>query len=354
MGVRKRYNKWWVDFSFNRTRHRKVSPENSKKGAEAYELVLKQRLARGEPIDKITTKPITYRDFAVNWLETYVKSNNKFSEVQNKETILRIHLVPFFGKLSLERIKSFDIEQYKTEKLKESLSPKSINNHLTVLRKSLQCALEWELIQHFPYVRKLKVPPQIFDFLRIDESHRLINSADGIWRKMIITALGTGLRFGELIALNWDDIDLQRRELTVRKSLVRGILGSPKSNKIRKLPIPESVYTVLKDMSPKQGYIFSDTSGIPLNKHTCLRRLHECCQKACLREIGWHCLRHTFASHLAQAGANLVAVQNLLGHSEIRTTMRYAHITGDLLKEAIGVLEFERNKKTCHNNVTGH
>lgn len=346
MSVRKRYNKWWVDFSFGGSRYRKVSPDNSKKGAEAYEIILKQRLARDEPVEKVATKKITYKEFAADWLNTYVKNNNKYSEVQNKESTLRIHLLPFFGNVPLENIKTLDIERYKTEKLKSNLNPKTINNHLTVLRKSLQCAMEWEIIQNFPYVRKLKVPPQKYDFLTIEECNRLINSANGIWRRMIIVALGTGLRFGELIALSWDDVDLQRKEMTVRKSFVRGILGSPKSNKIRKLPISESVYKALKDISPRQGFVFSDIKGKPLNKHTSLRRLHKSCQKAGLRKIGWHCLRHTFASQLAQGGANLVAVQNLLGHSEIRTTMRYAHITEDLLRDAIDILDSEMKRKS--------
>lgn len=352
MGVRKRHNKWWVDFSFSGTRYRRVSPENSKKGAEAYEAVLKQRLARGEPVDgEEKKKPVGFKEFAADWFRTYVKNNNKFSEVQNKEMTLRVHLLPFFGKQPLEKIKSLDIERYKAEKLDEGLSPKSINNHLTILRKSLQCAMEWEMIKNLPHVKKLKVPPQKFDFLTIGECHRLIDSADGIWRKMIIVALGTGLRFGELTALTWDDVDLARSSLTVRQAFTRGRLSSPKSNKIRMVPISESVKTAIGDILPKRGFVFHDIHGRPLNKHTSLRKLHGFCRKAGLREIGWHCLRHTFASHLTQAGANLVAVQNLLGHSEIRTTMRYAHITGDLLQEAIGVLETERNRK-IKNSVT--
>jgi len=346
MGVRKRHQKWWVDFSFDGNRYRRPSPDNTKSGAQVFEAVLKQKLARGEPTEVIKVEKIIYKDFALNWLETYAKNNNKHSEVQNKESNLRLHLIPFFGNLPLENIKSLDIEKYKTEKLNENLNPKTINNHLTVLRKSLQCAVEWEMLKNFPYVRKLKVPPQKFDFLSIEECHQLINSADGIWRRMIIVALGTGLRFGELIALSWDDIDLQRKELVVRQSFVRGILGSPKNNKFRKLPISDSVYTALKDISPKKGFVFSDIEGRPLNKHTCLRRLHHACREAGLRDIGWHCLRHTFASQLAQGGANLVAVQNLLGHSEIRTTMRYAHITGDLLRDAIGILDSGMNMKS--------
>ena len=93
MGARKRNNKWWVDFCFNRSRYRRPSPENSKAGALAWELVLKYKLARGEPLDPEKKKIPAFRDFAWDWFETYAKNNNKHSEIISKETILRVHLV---------------------------------------------------------------------------------------------------------------------------------------------------------------------------------------------------------------------------------------------------------------------
>src|SRR5574340_719272 len=105
MAVRKIKSSWWVDFRFNDTRHRKRSPENSKAGAEAYELTLRQRLARGEPLDdqQNSLEP-TFAEFAQRWFDDYVKANNKFSERRAKESILRLSLVPFFGKLRVGKI----------------------------------------------------------------------------------------------------------------------------------------------------------------------------------------------------------------------------------------------------------
>jgi integrase len=343
MGVRKRYNKWWVDFSFGGIRYRKVSPENSKKGAEAYEIVLKQRLAREEPIDGIKNEAVTFSEYAANWFETYVKNNNKHSEITHKETILRVHLNPFFGRMKLDKINNLDIERYKAKKIKENLNPKTVNNHLTVLHKSFQCAVEWGLIQNCPVMKKLKTPPSKFDYLTLDECELLSTHANGIWRDMIKVALGTGLRFGELIALTWDDINFGQRELTVRQAFAEGVLGSPKSNKIRSLPMSDSVYEIFDEMKGRTGFVFSNANGEPLKQYICVRRLHAVCRKAGLRKIGWHVLRHTFASHLAQAGANLVAIQNLLGHSDIHTTMRYAHINRNVLREAIDSLGNRNN-----------
>lgn len=345
MGVRKRYNKWWVDFSFNRNRYRRVSPENSKAGAQAYEFLLKRRLARGEPIDGVEVIRTPFKDFAADWFQTYVKNNNKRSEILHKETILRLHLLPFFGRIKLDGITSHDVERYKAKKLDERLNPKTINNHLTVLHKCLQCAMEWGVINSCPIIKKLKTPPQKFDFLSIEESQQLVNSTDGMLRDMIKTALETGLRFGELIALTWDDVDLIQRELIIRQAFAQGVLGSTKSNKIRRIPMTASVYEILKAKKKDTGYAFAGINGKPWDQSTSIRRLHRICKKAGLRNIGWHVLRHTFASHLAQAGANLVAIQNLLGHSDIHTTMRYAHINRGVLREAIDNLNGNHNNE---------
>jgi integrase len=355
MGVRKRDNRWWVDFCFGRTRYRKRSPENSRAGALAYEVVMKQRLARGEPVDgKAEKKPVLYKDFARDWFETYVKNNNKHSEILNKDKILRVHLLPYFGRMELERICNMDVERYKAKKIEAGLHPKTINNQLAVLRKSLHTAVEWEAVKSCPVIKKLNVPPQKFDYLSEEECRLLIDAASGIWRDMLITALGTGLRFGELTALTWDDVDFTNRELTIRQAFACGVLGSTKSNRIRRIPMTASVYETLYRTRERCGYVFTYSNGKPVNQYTSITRLHGFCGMAGIRRVGWHVLRHTFASHLAQAGANLVAVQNLLGHSDIRTTMRYAHINRAVLREAIDTLNGNTNTPNfCHDSVTG-
>jgi integrase len=346
MGVRKRYSKWWVDFSFKNERYRRPSPENSRAGALAYEAVLRQKLSRGEPLEKEETKgSVLFKDFAADWFKTYVKNNNKPSEVRSKESMLRVHIVPFFGNIKLEKIGNLEIEKFKSKKIEERLNPKTINNHLTVLRKCLNTAVDWEMLDFCPAIKALKTLPQKFDFLSEDECSLLVNSAQGIYRDMIILALGTGLRFGELVALKWEDVDFKNNEITVSRSLVEGILGSTKSNRIRRIPMTDSVLESLKGLKKENGFIFTNRNENPVVRRTCVRVLRRACREAGIRNIGWHVLRHTFASHLAQAGANLVAVQNLLGHSEIRTTMRYAHIDRNVLVEAINVLNSHKSTR---------
>jgi site-specific recombinase XerD len=149
-------------------------------------------------------------------------------------------------------------------------------------------------------------------------------------------------------------VDFRTRELTIKQAYARGVLGTTKSNRIRHIPMSDSTLKVLRGMRNKEGLVFAGNGGNPLRLNNSLHKLHSLCAKAGLRKIGWHTLRHTFASHLAQRGANLVAVQGLLGHSDIRTTMRYAHINRAVLREAIGILEqpTDESQDSCHNNVT--
>src|SRR5215813_3931124 len=136
MAVRKIQNTWWVDFWFNRVRYRKRSPENSRAGAQAYELVLRQKLARGESLDLNSSSEhdtTTFAQFASRWYHRYVKANNKPSEQYAKEKILRSVLVPFFGEMRLDEIKTERIEEFKAQQSATGVTKKTINNRLAIL-----------------------------------------------------------------------------------------------------------------------------------------------------------------------------------------------------------------------------
>ena len=344
MSTYKRGDKWWIRFRFNHQRYFKCSPDNSRAGAMAYEALLRQRLARGEPINGLTirnNKVKTFEEFSIEWLDSYVKTNNKTSEVKNKQSVLRVHLLPFFGKMPLNKISALDIEKFKAEKIKAGLSNKSINNFLIIIGKCLKTAIEWEVIDKTPKIKQLTIQKQKYDFLTEQELTILISHSQGITKDMIIVASRTGLRFGELIALEWQNLDLNSLEpkITVEKAISRGVLGSPKSNKIRYIPIINDVFRMLAPQQQNKGLVFANNQGSYLSQQTCINRLHQVCKKAKMRKIGWHTLRHTFASQLAQNGVSITFVRELLGHSDIRTTMRYSHLTPLAVRDAINTLD---------------
>jgi integrase len=212
-----------------------------------------------------------------------------------------------------------------------------------VLNKCLRTAQEWLELDRIPRIKKLKVPPQKYDYLSVEESELLLRSTQGMWHEIVLVALKTGLRLGELRGLKWEDIDWEKRELTVRRSVyLDKHIVPPKSNRMRIVPLSDDVYSVLSQNRRKRGFIFSIKPNMHLKNTCCRKRLYKMCDAAGLRRIGWHVLRHTFASQLVMAGAHLKAVQELLGHTDIQTTMRYAHMAPSALSDTVKLLDRNR------------
>src|ERR1700686_5067424 len=125
MAVRLIKKSWWVDFQFDQKRYRRRSPENTRRGAQAFEAVLRRRLAQGEPIDNTGTSrdnDLTFEKFARQWFEEYVVANNKFSEQYAKQKILAASLIPFFGRMPLKAINANLVEQYKARAVASRVS----------------------------------------------------------------------------------------------------------------------------------------------------------------------------------------------------------------------------------------
>ena len=338
-----RGKKYWVSFRYKGVRYRCPSPDNSRAGAKAYEAQLRYNLAQGKGIkanNGISEKKVIFKDFVLNWFDTYVRNNNKLSEVNNKKSHLDSSIIPYFGEYIIGEITSYDIEKYKKYlSVEKNLTPKTINNRLCIISKCLKTAVEWEILEYVPRIKLLKVPPQRFDYLTTEESELLLQTATGQWRDMILLGLRTGLRFGEIVGLKWENIDFTKNVLQVMQTVVRNIESSPKSNKIRTVPLTRDVIEMLKERSKDGKYIFHNVDGSSLQGYFCLRILHGICKQAGLRNIGWHTLRHTFASRLAENNISILAVKELLGHSDIKTTMRYSHINLAVLQDSIRSLE---------------
>jgi integrase len=331
---------WWVDFRFDHTRYRKRSPENSRAGARAYEVALRQRLARGEAINgrQRLSERQTFAEFAGNWFNEYVLSNNKPSEQRTKKYVLSASLVPFFGRMAVSRIGVRDIERYKTALLHVGLSRKTINNRLTVLRKCLHTAYDWlEIKGTPPKIEWLKCPPPHTDYLTPDECRLLLRHSSGVIGEMILTALRTGMRQGEIKGLQWSSIDWLNRSLTVRHTYSDHTksLGSPKGNRERHVPLDVDLEEALGARKQAMGYVFVGEMARPFDHYKLGAALADVCDRAGIRKIGWHTLRHTFASHLAMNGTPLNIVQALLGHASIEMTMRYAHVAPSAMRTAI-------------------
>lgn len=343
MAVRKIKQSWWVDFTAERTRYRIRSPENSRTGACAFEATLRQRLARGELIGAgaLQRKDLTFAEFAARWFEDYVRPNNKYSEQMMKKYILSSSLTPFFGSTPVRQIRSHDIERYKAEQVKRGLTNKTIRNRLTVLHKCLVTAYDWLELEGTPPKVKWPIcaPPEI-DYLSPEECELLLSHTKGVMCEMVMTALRTGMRQGELRGLQWSSIDWFNRSIAVRHSRDdwRKVLVLPKNNRTRHIPLDIDVYETLYRRKGETGYVFLARDGQPFSKYRLWYAIRDLCKRAGMRKIGWHTLRHTFASHLVMRGVPLPAIKELMGHSTITTTMRYAHVAPSTLRAAIEML----------------
>lgn len=339
MPVRKIRKAWWVDIRFGFRRYRKRSPTNSAGGAREYEAYLRHELAHGENINRPRAPETTFADFAKRWLATYVTTNNKPSEQRTKRILLERHLLPALGARPLAGIGPSAIEEYKARKLATGLRPKTVNNHLAVLSKCLRTAEEWGNLSHAPRVRLLRAPAPEIDFLSPEESARLLaDDEEPISNGMVLVGLRAGLRLGELLALERRDANLERRNLTVARSIVNGVVGTPKNYRVRHIPMTRELREFFA-AAPGTGLLFGRADGRPQSYSIAEKAMTRLCKRTGIRRIGWHRLRHTFASDLVAANVALPAVQKLLGHASITTTMRYAHLAPSALRGAIDTLE---------------
>lgn len=280
---------------------------------------------------------IVFRDFAAKWLEDYAKVSVKESTYVSYETIIRLHLNPAFGDRWLHQITAGDIQQFVSSKVSEDdLSSKSVVNMLVPLKEMFKHARIWGYVSRDPaeLVEKPRVEQEEMDFLSPDEIRLFLNSVMPRHYGLFLTAVLTGLRRGELLALKWGDIDRNASQIVVRRSLYRGKFGSPKSKyAYRRVDMSPTLREALEEhrlvrVASELDLVFCNTEGQPLEPDNLIKRqFHTALDRAGLRRIRFHDLRHTYASLLISQGENIKYIQQQLGHSSAKTTLdRYGHL----------------------------
>ena len=225
-------------------RERKRAPVSSRSAAsrwaEGRERVLFDRLMK-PPHDNAPPKEVpTLREFASRFIDGHARANRqKPSGVAAKEMILRVHLMPALGHRKLDTIKSEDVQQLKRRL--STKAAKTVNNILTVLNVLLKKAVDWDVIDRMPCaVTLLPVPKTSMSFHDFDEYERLVSAANALdTTAHLIVLLGgeAGLRCGEMIALEWCDVDLAKRQICVQRSDWNGQVTTPKGGRLRYVPL---------------------------------------------------------------------------------------------------------------------
>ena len=271
-----------------------------------------------------------FSGFAMEFFENHVKPTTSFSTARSYEQILRVHFFPFFGHMNLHQIQRFDVARYRAQK-RAKLSAKTVNNHISLLSTMFKKAIDWGYAHHNPAeLPRLKIEEKEMNWLEEWEVEQLLNAVREVypqWEPFFVTALFTGMRLGELCALKWKSVYFDRCAIQVCASFSNGHLKGTKSRKIRIVPLHHRVKEVLW---PRKGQhdqlVFPNKKGNHLTQSMVANYLSRSLKYVGLRRIRIHDLRHTFASQSVMKGIPLPQVQQWLGHADIRTTMRYAHL----------------------------
>jgi integrase len=350
---------WEVDITIrlpNGSRHRERSkaPTRSKSAAvrwgEDREREWYYQLTHPRPQDEPKKEVPTLKEFAPRFLDGHARANRqKPSGIAAKEMILRVHLIPALGHKKLGAITSEDVQRLKRQL--GAKAAKTVNNILTVLNVLLKKAVDWDVIDRLPCsIRLLPAPRTSMSFYDFDEYERLVaaaKSTDSSANLIVLLGGEAGLRCGEMLALEWSDVDLGKRQLCVQRSDWNGHVTSPKGGRLRYVPLTVRLAMAFREHRHlRSARVLSQDDGQPLTRQMVQYRVLGAERRANVPQEGVHILRHTFCSHLAMRGAPIKAIQELAGHRELGMTQRYMHLSSAALDSAIRLLISRHPAKT--------
>ncbi len=299
----------------------------------------------------------TVADYLTTWLSDYVKPNLSPRGYERYESIVRVHLVPAIGSIPLTQLRSNHLQKHYSGMLEVGLSPQSVRYDHVVLHKALATALKWGLIAR-NVADGVDVPRAKRSEMKTwdeEEINQFLEAAkDTQYYALFYTALFTGMRRSELLALRWQDIDFIYSQIYVNRSMhhLQGggyIFTQPKSDKSRRtIALPPSAFLVLEDYRKQKetegillGTLLKDIDlafsalGKPLRPNTVSRAWTMLAIKAGVKVIRLHDARHSHASLMLRQGVHPKIVQERLGHSTISVTLdTYSHVTPGMQEAA--------------------
>ena len=297
------------------------------------------------------------------WYQNYVKPQIRPTTQANYEAKIYQHIIPELGKIPLNQLAQKDLQQFyarmktggrliRTEQFGKGLSDSMVRGLHAACRSALDKAVQEELIRTNPAVG-CKLPPKRGREMQVlgrEELQRFLiqAQAEGYF-ELFLLDLCTGLRRGELLALQWDDLNFKTGTLTVNKQVyeVKGQLqvSIPKTRaSIRRLVLPPGVVEVLRQYreTVDSRWMFPSPvkEDIPITPGAVRRRLQIILERAGCKRIRFHDLRHTFATLSLESGMDVKTLSAMLGHVSAATTLDiYTHVTGDMQSEAAAKID---------------
>jgi integrase len=334
---------WHIDYRTPNGRRRREKIGTSKEMAKNVLRKRKVEMAEGKFLDVVKKEQIKFEDFAQDYLNIHSKQHKK-SWVTDSFHIK--DLGEFFKGKFLYEITAQDIEHFKLERLKQkvgklkegvkedkrkTVSPSTINRQLGTLRGMFNKAVAWDKLQVSPMksVQFLKEPAGRLRFLETEEIVKLLSNCSESLRPIVVLAVFSGMRRGEILGLKWHDIDYKRGIIT---------LLDTKNGQKREVPMSDTVKNAIIQVRkhPESAYVFCSEHG--QGRHDIRKSFSTALKKSGITNFRFHDLRHSFASQLVMSGVDLNTVRELLGHKDITMTLRYSHLAPRHKQHAVDIL----------------
>lgn len=338
----KRGGVWWTCIRYRGKKIQRSLETTDKKLAQAIEAKVRTEIIEGKYFEKAIGGSKTFRDMMEKFMREHAP--NVSNNMQKSYASSLKHLSPYFGERKLLEITVKKISEYKVLRKTEGAKPASVNRELAMLSKAFNLAFkEWEWIKENPVskVPKEKENNEKDRWLTSDEEKRLLEASPQRLKDIIVFNLHTGLRIDELLSLEWQRVNLLSKTILIQKS---------KNGKPRTVPLNQDAIDILieksKVRSIKNDLVFTSSAGTKIDSDNLRRSLDSALEKVSIKEVTPHTFRHTFATRLAQRGVDIYKIAKLLGHKDIRMTLRYAHHCPDSLRDGVRILEADYNLTT--------
>lgn len=328
-----------------RKRCRRSTGKTRKREAMTIAMQWKMELETPPPPPEEVKKHAAFSGFARHWINIHAV-NLKPSSLDSYENILRATLVPWFKDTDLRYVSVEQVEAFKAQMARRGRAHKTVNNYLGVGSRMFRSAIDWGYAERNPFIQagRLKEPPVETEFWDAEQSDAFLATARELepeWYCFFLVALRTGMRQGEIFGLQWKDLDFVKRTIHVRRAVRKRVVSTPKNNRFRRIPMTDQVWEALKAHRSlrSRDWVFTRENGEVLTRNAIKWAFWRLTRAAGLPEIRFHDLRHSFASQLVMAGVPLAGVKELLGHADIKMTMRYSHLAPTETARYIQALE---------------
>lgn len=325
----KKADRWYVDFYNGGQRIRQVL--GSRKDAEDAETLIKASSLRGE-LQRFKKNKMSLKELCEKYLG-YQRVNGKRSVA--RDVIITNSFMRHFKHENIVQINPLKLEEYKKKRLEDGVKSSTVNRELACIKHMFNLACRWKILHENPFddVKFLEVKEKKIRILSKAEADLFVDAAAESLKPIILTALSTGMRLGEILGLRWSDINFVRYSIHIRAE-------NSKSKKSRDVPVNGLLAATLKELIRSSEFVFESPKKSGEHIKNISGSFRTAIKKSGIEKLTFHALRHTAASWMIEkCGIDLVTVKEILGHSDIKTTMIYCHPSQESKRKAVEGLE---------------